>query len=140
MRLIFILIVIGLNIQTIDHNTFGQETSNIGLDNSPRLNEKEAEFLNNYFIESLGTFDFKNTKIAFVSGSTGKTYITKREYFDNIKKWNQSNSRIVTSLIVMTDKEKTESGDYDAILTAWVKVLTTKRRINIVKELGSNTN
>jgi hypothetical protein len=49
----------------------------------------------------------------------------------------EANSRIATSLIVLTEKEKKQSGNYDAILTAWVKVLTPKRRTSIVIELGS---
>lgn len=106
-------------------------------DNIPTLNEGEAEFLNNYFNETRELFDFRGKKIVFVSGSTGKTYITKHQYFEDIRKWNDANSKISTSLIVFTEKEKKESGGYDAIVTAWVKVLTRKRQASIVKELSS---
>jgi hypothetical protein len=140
MRLISLLILTALIHLTINRSAFGQETNNLGLDNNPTLNENEAKLLNNYFSESRETFNFIDKKIAFVSGSTGTTYITKRKYFEDIKKWNESNSRIVTSLIVLTEKEKKESGDYDAILTAWVKVWTPKRRTSIVKELRSKSN
>lgn len=140
MRLISLLILTGLIHLTIENNAFGQETNNLGRDDNPTLNENEAKLLNDYFTESRGTFDFKDKKIVFVSGSTGKTYITKSDYFENIKKWNESNSRIATSLVVLTEKEKKESGDYDAILTAWVKVLTPKRRTRIVRELSSSSN
>lgn len=137
MRLIITLILTGLSYFAIQHRILGQETNNVGQDNNPTLNENEAKFLNDYFSESRGTFDFQDKKVVFVSGSTGKTYITKRDYFDNINKWNETNSRIATSLIILTEKEKKESGDYDAILTAWVKVFTPKRRTEIIKELGS---
>lgn len=137
MTLITKLILAGLLYSAIQHSVLGQEQNNVGQDTNPTLNENEAKLLNDYFSESRGTFDFQDKKVVFISGSTGNTYITKRDYFDDISKWNETNSRIATSLIILTEKEKKESGDYDAILTAWVKVFAPKRRTTIIKELGS---
>jgi hypothetical protein len=129
-------ILLGLLSFTVKHSALGQETNHVEEENDTTLNKNEAKLLNSYFSESRGEFDFHDKKIVFVSGSSGKTYITKSAYFDDINQWNETNSRIATSLIILTEKEKKESGGYDVILTAWVKVLTAKRRAAIVKELG----
>lgn len=102
------------------------------------LDKNESKLLNEYFDNKRGTFDFTDKKLCFISGSSGTVYITKQDYFSDIKKWAETNDRIATTLHVLTYKEKIESGGYDAIVTAWVKLLPYGRRRKIIKELGTS--
>src|SRR3954466_10968481 len=106
MRLMTKFILLGLLTFSVQQSALGQEANDVRQDINPTLTEKEVKLLNDYFSESRGTFDFHDKKIVFISGSTGKTYITKRDYFDDINKWNEMDSRIATSLVILTEKEK----------------------------------
>jgi len=118
-------------------NLFSQLLDSCGVDDSPILNKYESEFLNYYFKDIGGTFNFINKKIVFITGSSGSKISNKIEYFDSIRKWqNDYNSKITTSVIQFTPEQKEESGGYDAIVTYWVKLLLPSRKqeiINILK-------
>jgi hypothetical protein len=113
--------------------------NNIVSADSTVLGPDESVILNNYFQEERGTFDFTDKRICFVSGSSGTKFISKQDYFDNVSTWKADSSRIVTSLVILTETERSRSGGFDAIVTAWVKVLTDKRRKKIVEVLGSES-
>ncbi|PSR55816.1 hypothetical protein AHMF7605_21100 [Adhaeribacter arboris] len=118
----------------------GQGLDSCGVDNKPRLNRYESELLNEYLKNHKGNFDFTNKNVVFVTGSSGSIIATKKSYFTNIKDWNKKNSRIATSLIVLSEEEKVESGGYDAMVTYWVKVLGSKRKvIKKIKQAANHT-
>ena len=114
---------------------FGPNPENCGIDDNPILTETEATFLNEYLKGQVqqNEFDFNNKRIAFVTGSGGRILGSKRAYFNNIKKWKETyNSKIASSLIVLSERDKAEYG-YDAILTYWVKVINPNRNHEILK-------
>ena len=115
-----------------------QNLNNCGVDNEPHLNNCESTLLNEYLKNQKGDFDFTDKKVLFVSGSSGSTIISKQSYFDGIKKYNEANSRVVTSLIPLNEKEKLDSGGYDAIVTCWVKAFGGTRRV--IKKIKQDAN
>jgi hypothetical protein len=126
-------------------SVFGQNIDSCGIDNNSKLTSFESDFLNNYLKESRDTFNFKEKKIIFVTYPSGNKIGTKVEYFTEIKNWDlkykdnegitESNKKIATTLITLTEKEKNDSGGYDAILTYWVKFLTNNQKKKVIKQI-----
>ncbi|HUX53289.1 MAG TPA: hypothetical protein VMV56_02615 [Williamwhitmania sp.] len=126
---------------------FGQNIDSCGINSNANLTLHESEYLNDYLKDSRETFDFSGKKIIFVTYPSGNRIGTKSEYFSEIRKWNlenkdvvaaENNKKIATTLIVLTEKEKIESGGYDAILTYWVKFLTDNRRKKIIQQIKTS--
>jgi hypothetical protein len=114
---------------------FGPNPENCGIDDKPLLTEEEATFLNEYLKHQARQkdFDFNNKRIVFITGSGGNVLGSKSAYFNDIKKWKETyNSKIASSLIVLSEQDKAEYG-YDAILTYWVKVITPKGNQKVLK-------
>ena len=109
--------------------SYGQNLDSCGKDNNPKLNIDESKYLNEYLKNKRDTFDLVGKQIIFVTGSGGGLIGEKKEYFSDIKEWNNKNSRIATSLLVLKPEEKIESGGYDAILTYWVMIMPNKKKI-----------
>ncbi|MEL0652998.1 MULTISPECIES: hypothetical protein [Algibacter] len=116
----------------ISSNIFGQNLSECGIDNNPKLTQVESEYLNAYLNEKLNGFDFKDKKVIFRTGNSGNRIGTKKEYFEHIQKWDEKNSKVATGIDILTNEQKSESGGYDVIVTYWVKVLTEKRKNKIL--------
>lgn len=114
---------------------FGQTVDSLGLDNNPRLNDYEADYLNKEFKDQRNNFDFQGKKVAFITGSNGGKLVTKTDYFNEVKSRLKDNYEITDSPIFLTEDEKKESGGYEVIVTYWVKVLTPNRRKQIISEL-----
>jgi len=110
-------------------SSYGQSLDSCGIDNNPKLNIYESKYLNEYLKNQRDTFDLTGKQIIFVTGSGGGVIGEKKEYFADIKEWNNKNSRIATALVILTTEEKIESGGYDAILTYWVKIFPNKKKI-----------
>ena len=114
---------------------FGLYPENCGIDDNPILTEAEATFLNEYLKSQVRqkSFDFNNKRIVFVTGSNGSTLGSKSAYFYDIRKWKETyNSKIASSLIVLSEQDKADYG-YDAILTYWVKVINPKTNQKILE-------
>lgn len=109
------------------------QTTTVGLDNSTLLTDAEAQYLNEKFAHQRGDFNFQGKRIAFATGSTGSQAMTKQEYFADVARWKENNSEVTSSLYILTDEERFSS-DLDAIITAWVKVLTKKSRSKIIRQ------
>ncbi len=107
----------------------GQNLDSCGIDNNAKLTIYESTYLNEYLKSQRDTFDLMGKKIIFVTGSGGGVIGEKKEYFSDIKEWNDRNSKIATSIVFLTIEEKIESGGYDAILTYWVKLMPNKKKI-----------
>ena len=117
-------------------NLFGQNLDKCGIDNNPILTPYESDFLNKYMSKNqIKNFDFSEKKIVFITNTSGQNFGTKSEYFNAIKEWDKNGNKISTGLIVLNEKEKIDSGGYDAIVTYWVKKFTTRRKRKIVKKL-----
>ena len=123
-----------LSILTI--GLFGQTTDSLGIDNNPRLTKYEAEYFNNEFKDWRKGFDFKDKRVAFLTGSTANKHLTKSDYFKEVKSRLKDNYGMTHSALYLTEEEKLKSGGYDAIIVSWVKLLTDKRRRQILAELN----
>lgn len=117
---------------------FGQAVDSLGIDNNPRLNKYEAAYFNNIFKDRRENFDFVGKKVAFITGSTANRHWSKTEYFSEIKprQFTESSGSFQFP-IFLTEEEKIKSGGYDVILLSWVKLLTDRRRKQIISELQS---
>lgn len=114
---------------------FGQTVDSLGLDNNPRLNKVEADYFNNEFKDQRNNFDFVDKKVAFITGSSAGKHLTKTEYFNEVKSRLKGNYGMTHSAIFLTHEEKIKSGGYDVVIASWVKLLTDKRRRQIISEL-----
>jgi hypothetical protein len=116
---------------------YGQNFDNIGIDDNPNLNEDETKLLNSLLDEKRDDFDFKDKKVAFLTGSSGRTIMAKSDYFKNsVIPWIDDGSRPQISMIKLTKEEKEKSGGYDVLVLSWVKALTRRGQRKIIEELG----
>lgn len=114
-----------------------QDLDSLGLDDNALLNRDESTFLNKTLVQFGDQFDFTNTKIAFVTGSAGTRIIGKKHYFEKlILPWIEQDMKPVTFYKKLTVEEKEISGGYDAIVFAWVKWYTEKKKTILVRKLG----
>jgi len=107
----------------------------LGVDNNPYLNQYEIDFFDSIFLEQKKDFDLKRKKIAFITGNVGQILINKKEYFvlekGEISKGYAKNG----ALILFDEKQKQESGGYDAIIMFSGKLIPTKKQIiKLLKE------
>ena len=129
--LTIILILISINLS-------GQNLSECGIDNNPKLTQSESEFLNEYMTDyNKQNFDFTNKKVIFVTGNSGNKIGTKSAYFDEIKQRNQTDDKIATWFVKLTEEEQIQSG-YDVIVAYWVKVITERRKRKILNEIKAS--
>ena len=115
-------------------HSFGQNLEECGIDNNPELTQMESEYLNSYLTENRNGFDFKNKKVLFITGPSGFKVGTKKEYFDDIKKWNKKGGKIATWIVELNEKEQVESS-YDVMVTYWVKVFTKRQKRKILNQI-----
>lgn len=93
----------------------------MGTNDSLILNQYESALLNIVFKDSLYGFDFTNKKIGFINnGIKGKT-----EYFNMYKKSlaDENFPFDVGTLYIFNEKQKKESGGYDAAIVYWCKFI-----------------
>lgn len=95
----------------------------MGIENNYILNKYEIEYFNAKFEKKRGDFDFSNKKVAFFTGSNGSTLHNSKDYFstekDRFSKCYTSNN---SYLKILTEKEKIDSGGFDAIIIYWAKM------------------
>lgn len=106
---------------------FAQNIEKCGQDDNPTLNKDEAIFLNNYFKETRGNFDFTGKKILIATGSAGTTPFGKQQYFGALR--GADKEKINTKLYIFTIEEKKASGDYDAVISFWTKMEVNKKKV-----------
>ncbi len=112
--------------------------NSLGLDDNPTLTEQEGHFLDSLLQIQRQGFDFINKRIAFVyGGSTGTAFQPKSNFFnDNVLPWTTKGETPVLLLVTLTETEKQASGGYDAIIVAWAKVFTQRRKEKMLKRLA----
>lgn len=114
-----------------------QNLDSIGIDNNPFLNKDEVKLLNSLLEEQRDTFNFTGKKVAFITGSNGRTLVTKSDYFKNsVKPWIEKNSKPQIFMVKLTKDEKERSGGYDVLVLSWVKVFTPRSKVKIIEKLG----
>ena len=99
---------------------------NMGKDNSPFLNDYEAEYFNLRF-QGID-FDFTDKKVFFF-GPEGLVFSDKQRYFDEFTR----HTFIQSSLYIFDKLEKERSGGFDAVIVYWSKRNYTKD--DIIKRL-----
>ena len=105
-----------------------QDVTACGADDNPVLSPAEASFLNGYLSDSRGNFDFTGKKVLFMTETSGHRINTKSRYFQDVKDWQAKNSKVATTLVLLSPQEKITSGGYDVMVVSWCKLIT-KRRI-----------
>lgn len=117
----------GIPIDKIDTAIFTY-FENCGKDNEPALNNAESSYLNAVFADLKRPYDFSHKKIAFVTGSSGKTISSKQAYFNSEKeRVGKHDSLNGGQLLVFNETEQKQSGGYDAVIVFWSKVPPTKK-------------
>ena len=131
MKVPFILVILfwtlGLTAQNFDL---------IGTNDHPVLNKEEVKLLNSLLQETRDTFDFKDKKVAFITGPGGSTITPKSDYFKgSVLPWVEDGARPQISMIILTKDEKEKYGGYDVLVLSWVKVYTKRAHRNVLKAL-----
>jgi hypothetical protein len=117
---------------------FAQKTDSLGIDNNSILNKNEVELLNSLLKETRDRFDFTDKKVAFITGSMGRTIVSKSDYFRNsVIPWIKTDSEPQIFMARLTEDEKMKSGGYDVLVLSWVKVFTPKSQEKVIKKLGN---
>lgn len=116
--------------------TFPNHLYDIGIEDSSKLNNLEADYFNKILVNKKQNFDFKDKKIGFFIGSSGNTLSSKKKYFDNLKgRLSNNYSGSSDQLVILTEAQKKESGGYDAIIVSWSKVLIKTATNSMIKKL-----
>ena len=110
----------------------------LGKDDSPYLTKNESLFLNRYKQTSRKDFDFTNKKIAFFTGSSGKSLISKSEVFDGIReRWSLGScldsKTSQLSFEVIKEKDRAATGGYDGIICFWCKMSDYSAQLKVLK-------
>ena len=106
----------------------------MGIDDNLLLTELEGEYFNALYQVPDKEFNLSGKKVAFFTGSLGKTESNKVEYFiieKNRLKCNYSPSP--GTLYIFNATQKAESGGYDAAIVYWSKTVFTIE--DVVKRL-----
>lgn len=113
-----------------------QNLDSMGINNEPYLNIYEVNFFNSIFLKRRKEFDFNKKKVAFITGSSGKTLSDKKKYFDLEKeRLSRGYSGNGGALIILNEEQKQETGGYDAIVLYWSKILPTKKQfVKLLKQ------
>ena len=116
---------------------FAQNSDSLGIDDNPTLNKNEVELLNSLLNDTRNDFNFTDKKVAFITGSNGRTIVSKSDYFQNsVIPWIEKDSEPQIFMIKLTEDEKLKSGGYDALVLSWVKVFTPKTQEKVIRQLG----
>lgn len=113
-----------------------QNLDSMGINNEPYLNMYEVDFFNGIFLKQRKEFDFNKKKVAFITGSSGKTLSNKKEYFDLEKeRLSRGYGGNGGTLIILDEEQKQEAGGYDVIILYWSKILPTKKQfVKLLKQ------
>ena len=95
---------------------------NMGVDNSPVVNDLEGAYLNVSYKDSLDGFDFIGKKVGFLLDGR---VLDKPEFFKSERNCyikDNSEKAIPSDLYIFNETQKQESGGYDAAIVYWSKV------------------
>lgn len=99
----------------------------MGVDKSATLNQYEADYFNAKYKDQRKDFDFNNKKIAFFKGSSGGVLSDKADYFIVERgRYRQDLYSNFCSLIIFDERQKAQSGGYDAVFVYWAKIERSK--------------
>lgn len=125
--LLLILTALGCSISA-------QSLDSLGKNDDPVLSHYESEYLNKELKGQRKSFDFTDRKMIFITGSSATNFLTKSDYFKEVKKKNKTKAGIHQTLVIFDIDEIKDTG-YDGMIMVEVKLLTDKRKKEIVKLL-----
>jgi hypothetical protein len=129
-NLLIMLIILSLSISLVGQvRNFNdipkdllEQLNKMGVDNLPLLNCCESAYFNVIFEKSRKGFDFTDKKIGFITGSSGKTVCSKKEYFDlERNRFNRNSTPNNGTLYIFNAEQTTASGGYDGAIVYWSK-------------------
>lgn len=127
---------------SVVNNYLIEHLGKMGVDNNHVLSQLESEYFNAKFQKKRKNFDFSNKRIAFFTGSGGSGYSNKISYFDIEKdRYSHNYSSNFSSIIILNENEKIDSGGFDAIIIYWAKIVRSKNYYikRLKKESGIQT-
>jgi len=109
----------------------------VGTDTSSILSINDIEFFNTIFMHDRKDFDFTDKRIV-IADFYSKITFSKQNYITRIKKHLENDFLYPTdNLIVLTDKEKLETG-FDAVILLPEKMYRRNELIEIIKKAPHN--
>jgi len=108
------------------------------IDHDKMLTKEEVEFLNNLLKNQRDTFDFHEKKVAFITGSAGSRFLSKADYFAQMKHWLDAGSAPSVFMVLLTEEDKYKSEGYDVFVLLWVKVFSNRQKKRMIERLNSN--
>lgn len=122
----------------ISFSTRGQNIDSLGVTKNSQLNKYESAYLNEVFAKKRGDFDFTNKRIVYFVGSNNYKPWNKKDYFESVKNTIRDGTTMQHQLLILSKKEKVNSGGFDAIIVAWSKITIMKgdkkKLINNIKK------
>ena len=128
------------NVQVRDFSEIPQgllyNIDEMGIDDNLLLTELEGKYFNALYQIDKQEYSLCCKKVAFFTGSLGKTKSDKKMYFAGEKSnFRLNNSPNVGTLYIFNAEQKEQSGGYDAAIIYWSKRLV---QINEVVERLKN--
>ena len=103
---------------------------------SSLITPEEGRYLNVIFENSRKEFDFRGKKVGFITGSSGKIQSSKADYFRVEKdRYNRGYTPNGGELYIFDEKQKEETGGYDAAIVYWCKFRLSEDRV--IRRLGN---
>ncbi len=110
-----------------------------GVNDSAKLNQYEVIYFNSA-LDSTQLFDgftFNDKNVLFLNGNYGAMIKSKSEFFEQFgKPWFEKEDFPQLQIIILTDKEKAELKNYDAIVVSWSKIPLSERNRDKFLENG----
>lgn len=136
----FFFIFLSFNVWSQKENEGNNEIF-IKINDSEKLNKKEAKLLNSLLEDTRDTVDLHEKKIAFITGGTGGIILSKIDFFETcINPWVERGVKPQISVILLSENEKNQSRGYEVFVLSWVKFFSNKRKRKIIIKLRENQN
>lgn len=117
----------------LSFSTFGQKSvETIGFDYVPTVSTNKFTILLDDIREK---FEWSEKKIAYVTGSLGRSILLRETYLEIIKSYPDSILDRHSKLHLLTKEEKERSGGYDGIISFYVKRFSKLDRRKVIKKL-----
>jgi hypothetical protein len=102
----------------------------MGIDDDLLLTELEGKYFNALYQIDEKNFSLSDKKVAFFTGSLGKTKSSKKKYFVDDKSNFESNNKPNTGMLYIFDEaQKKEANGYDAAIVYWSKRLVPIKEV-----------
>ena len=110
----------------------------VGRDNEPRVNTQEGRLLDSLLVAQRHGFRFAQKRVAFAyGGSIGRALQPKSTFFAKcVLPWVQDGHQPALLLVPLTASEQQATGGYEALVVAWAKLFSARRKVILLKQLA----